>query len=273
MNKEWNNLLKELAYYDITLINPKSCKVKTELKDGGYSHKVITCKELIRFLYSQEKELLNMLNEDIEETNEVLEFLNSANKELDEAISFELADISICAIKKLLDLFSILPNLSQDLENKINKLDIKNKIELILKSDYKKLPSCFLKYISKQKIRMDLYVRKLCLKDYLITLLIAAMRGPKELPVKIAKGVQGPWANMDLPMKERVFTWDDISESMRGRQRDKQKQRRYQMGFERYNDDPRVGEGFYWRELRNEPFLWERKLEESPYMSRTILQK
>lgn len=87
--------------------------------------------------------------------------------------------------------------------------------------------------------------------------------------VSYNRGISGPWANLDLPMEERVFTWRDVEEETTERQTDKQKQRRYTMGYE----DEKEGfkEGFYFRELRNEPFLFENASFDSPYPYRSVL--
>jgi len=74
-------------------------------------------------------------------------------------------------------------------------------------------------------------------------------------------------------MDERVFEWDDIDEEMRGRDRDIRRQKRYRTGLENYNNDGRVGEGFYWRELRNEPFSWHSREFDDPYPSRHLLSR
>lgn len=85
----------------------------------------------------------------------------------------------------------------------------------------------------------------------------------------IAKGVHGPFTNLDLPMQERVFEWSSISDEVSGRERDKEGQNRYTMGLEGYND-PYVKEGFVWREIKNEPFLWGKE-GENPYPHRNTL--
>ncbi|MAG28508.1 hypothetical protein CMI47_23515 [Candidatus Pacearchaeota archaeon] len=87
---------------------------------------------------------------------------------------------------------------------------------------------------------------------------------------KMARGIQGPWGNLDLPMQERVFKWDDVSEETYGRRADIQKQRRYVMGLEDMND-PNVKVGYYYRELRNEPYLFSDSDTESPYPHRNVL--
>ncbi|MFW6173100.1 MAG: hypothetical protein ACOC5T_05090, partial [Elusimicrobiota bacterium] len=76
---------------------------------------------------------------------------------------------------------------------------------------------------------------------------------------------------LDLPMEERVFKWRDIEDEVRGRERGKEKQRRYRQGFENYNNDGRVGEGYYWREMRNEPYSWYDRGTSSPYKSRATI--
>lgn len=84
--------------------------------------------------------------------------------------------------------------------------------------------------------------------------------------VALNSSVQGPYSNLDLPVEERVFTWNDISEEVQGRQDLKQKQRRYRMGLEdNAPSDTKVG--FYWRELRNEPYLMPAGTEEAGYES------
>jgi len=85
-----------------------------------------------------------------------------------------------------------------------------------------------------------------------------------------AAGFQGPGpSNLDMPMKERVFDWSEIDEEVRGRDADIRNQSRYRMGLEGYND-PYVNEGFVWRELKNEPFLWGKE-GENPYPHRNAL--
>lgn len=83
------------------------------------------------------------------------------------------------------------------------------------------------------------------------------------------KGVSGPWSNLDLPMQERVFEWKDVEEETKEREVGKQKQRRYQMGYEDEKDG--FKEGYYYRELRNEPYLYENASFESPYPYRSVL--
>ena len=87
---------------------------------------------------------------------------------------------------------------------------------------------------------------------------------------KLARGIQGPWGNLDLPMQERVFKWDDVSEETYGRRADIQSQRRYVMGLEDLHS-PNAKVGYYYRELRNEPYLFSDSDTESPYPHRSTL--
>jgi hypothetical protein len=105
---------------------------------------------------------------------------------------------------------------------------------------------------------------------YIRYLLIEYFRNLKTKHI-VAKGVHGPFANLDIPMEERIFEWSSISDEIKGREKQKQNQKRYRNGLEGYND-PYVNEGFVWRELKNEPFLWGKE-GENPYPHRNILWK
>lgn len=104
---------------------------------------------------------------------------------------------------------------------------------------------------------------------YIRYLLILYSKVITNKQVVTAKGVHGPYANLDMPMQERVFEWSAISDEVHEREKDKQHQSRYTMGLEGYND-PYVNEGFVWRELKNEPFLWGKE-GENPYPHRNLL--
>lgn len=84
---------------------------------------------------------------------------------------------------------------------------------------------------------------------------------------KSAQSVSGPWANLDLPMKERVWEWDDGEEeyfSLR------QKARREQV---RYNPEYTKDGFFYvWQDLTRDPYKFEGQNSDSPYKSRHMLQ-
>lgn len=104
---------------------------------------------------------------------------------------------------------------------------------------------------------------------YVINLLFTLSNTIKGLRQVTARGVAGPWSRLDLATEERVFKWDDIEEETLGRQYDKMTQRRYRMGLENIKDN-NPNEGFYWREIRNEPFAWGDE-DSNPYPHRNLL--
>lgn len=111
-------------------------------------------------------------------------------------------------------------------------------------------------------VRKDLYL------VYLIRSYTSAMKNRSV----VARGVAGPWSNVDLPMQERVFEWKDIEEEVAGREQDKRNQPRYRMGLENYGtgDYATPNEGFYWRELRNDPYSFDDD-SSNPYPHRNLL--
>ena len=89
--------------------------------------------------------------------------------------------------------------------------------------------------------------------------------------VKAAQ-ISGPWANLDLPMKERVWEWDEGEDEYFG---DRIRARREQI---RYNPENATKSGFYyvWQDLTRDPYLFEDMKKDSPYKSRhslTIAEK
>lgn len=84
---------------------------------------------------------------------------------------------------------------------------------------------------------------------------------------KITKQAQisGPWANLDLPIKERVWEWSEDEEYFDDRQRARRNQIRYNP---EYNQ-----EGFYfvWQDYNRDPYSFEDFKKDSPYKSRQQL--
>ena len=78
--------------------------------------------------------------------------------------------------------------------------------------------------------------------------------------------ISGPWANLDLPMKERMWEWDEGEDeyfSLR------QKARREQV---RYNPEYTKDGFFYvWQDLTRDPYKFEDMKKDSPYKSRLLL--
>lgn len=116
------------------------------------------------------------------------------------------------------------------------------------------------------------WTHHLIMRDlYLSAVLRRYLKLFPQVGVTTASGVGGPWSNLDLPMQERVFEWDDIAEEMEGRTKDRQSQPRYYMGLEDYHS-PRVKEGFYWEEHRRFPYDFNDE-DNNPYPHRNLLWK
>lgn len=79
--------------------------------------------------------------------------------------------------------------------------------------------------------------------------------------------ISGPWANLDLPMKERVWEWDEMEESYFS---NRQESRRQQT---RYNPENATKSGYYyvWQDFSTEPYKFTDMREKSPYKSREQL--
>ncbi len=79
--------------------------------------------------------------------------------------------------------------------------------------------------------------------------------------------ISGPWANLDLPMEERKWEWDEGEEEYFD---NRQKSRREQI---RYNPENQTKSGFYyiWNDPNRDPYRFEDMKEDSPYKSRSLL--
>ncbi len=79
-------------------------------------------------------------------------------------------------------------------------------------------------------------------------------------------GVAGPWSNLEVPIEERAWAWEDGEEEyFSGRQKQRREQVRYNP---EYNSD-----GFYfvWQDLSRDPYKFEDMSKDSPYKSRLLL--
>lgn len=266
MSDIWTTLEKELAINGIELIDNKICRVLENNK--------LRTKSLLLHIKDVDREISrNRLA--LEET---LENMNALIQEADHDNNIHYLDI------KTQNLFvHSIKSLSLALRTYLEKYNFKYKeltvadmyrqVRLFLNKDSASLGKHVILGIPDYKLTMDWLVRNLNKLSYIKRLLLIAMKGQNRIEkyfVKIARGVQGPWANLDLPMEERAFEWKDIEEEVRGRDRDIRKQRRYRMGLDGYNDySKKAGEGFYWVEMNNEPYLWSDRATNSPYPGRS----
>jgi len=265
--KTWSLLKKELNYYGIDLINSKKCKVK--LSGEEQIQGVIKSFKQINYIAEKQQKLLLSL------WNEVVSLLEENNNS-NEIIDDKMIDLFIFSLKdmvKFLLCFEgyentkyynvVLKSLTRDI-NSFNKYqiyklsDYKISIDWVNRSITKLLYiSKLLKFVSMGETRISKYDDK-----------IAGVVNVNN--IKIAKGLAGPWSRLDLPLLERVFPF---GEELQQRDLGKKKQRRYRKGLEEYNNNGSVGEGHYFRELRNEPFAWADRDFDDPYPSRTLLSR
>lgn len=253
----WALLNKELAYHGIKLIDYTKCQIADD--DGQLQTQGVirTIREINGTIKGQKKILLTLWNEVISTLSETKPSVEILDEKMVDLFLFSLKDM----VKYLLcfedaEKSKYYKVISSSLNMDINSFD-KNQVYSI--PDY--------------KMSIDWVTRVISRLLYVANLLAFASMGPKRVAkydIKTAKGISGPWAHLDLPMEERVFPFGD---ELQQRAKGKQKQRRYRKGLENYNNDGRVGEGHYWRELRNEPFSWFDRATEDPYPSRSILSR
>lgn len=264
----WSTLEKELAINGIELIDNKTCKV--------LENETLRPRAIIMQIKQIDREIAK--NRSALENNLIgLHELLSKSKpnHEDSAIDHKTVNLFVHSMKALL--FSLGTYMGgygfKYIQKDINTTDIYDVVRACMNTDYMRFPKHVILEVPDYKLSMDWLVRNLNKLSYLKRLLLIAMKGKDRIDkyfIKVARGIQGPWANLDLPMQERAFEWADIEEEVRGRDSDIRKQRRYRMGFDHYNDySKKSGEGFYWTELRNEPYLWSERGDKSPYPGRS----
>ncbi len=252
----WTTLNKELEYYGIHLIDDTRCECIME--DGQRAEQGIikTIRMLSRSIKSHKKIIASLWDnacEVLEETNPIEEqFHDNSMKKL-----------FIHTVKDMSKFLLMFEELQGSYMSKV--------VEQTLSRDIDSFSAEQLSETIDYKISIDWIDRTINRLYYICSLLGFACLGRKKVSsydMKQAAGVSGPWANLDLPTLERVYPFE--KEEQEGREKDKQYQRRYRKGFENYNK-PGVGEGHYWREIRNEPYAWEDNDTESPYPHRNLL--
>jgi len=252
----WKILNKELNYFGIKLLDKKKC----QFKDSTGKTLIFTVPQVIKRLKIAVKNNIKLFYSLWEKIYELLEEENYNDICYDENLK-KLFIFSLKDLQKLLYCFEECDNsiFSQIIDNSLKRdINSYNNDQIDLLIDY--------------KISIDWIFRLINRLRYLISLLQCSM-DPKvrkgEISIfKMARGVSGPWANLDLPKQERMYAFEN--EELRGRSRDKRYQRRYQKGLDNYNA-PGVGDGHYFREVRNEPFSWYSRKHDSPYPGRSTL--
>jgi len=271
----WQILEEELAFQGIKLINQNDCAIYYNGKFGR-----LPIKKVINNLRKRIKSNGVLFEETWTDTVGLLKQKQKSKKEPIDHLSISLFINNIKSLYNFADFLTshfvfknkdLQKNLCSDLYDDLN-------------SDYTQYSKDIIFSFPEYKISLDWIFRKILLLNHIVAMLTLARRGPNKINrIKIknasalnkiktiyARGISGPWANLDLPTLERVYPYADIAEEMEGRRSDIRAQERYWLGFEGYNTAG-VNEGFYWRELRNEPYLFEDSKTESPYPSRHYL--
>jgi len=257
MNDTWILLGKELNYYGIDLIDNKKCRISDDSGEEKTQGVIKTIRTLNVDIKKQKKLLLSLWNE-------VIDILQEENS-IVEIIDDKMIDLFIFSLKDFAKYLLCF--------DKYEKSKYNTAILLALAKDIKSFNKQQIYSVPDYKISIDWVSRNISRLLYISKLLAFASMGKKRVSqyeIKTAVGLAGPWSRLDIPLEERKFPFGHgLDERTKG----KQKQRRYQMGLANYNGDGRVGEGFYWRELRNEPFSWYDRGFEDPYPSRHLLSR
>lgn len=160
-------------------------------------------------------------------------------------------------------------NLAQQFDI-LNSNGVTNALKETVNQDHAMFSGKVMSNIVEYRLAIE-WTHHLIRKDLYICALVKKYEQLMRKDIVVARGVAGPWSRVDIPMLERVFEWDDIAEEVAGREKDKRQQRRYRMGLEQYGEgDSSPNEGFYWREIRNEPYLFD-STEDSTYPHRNLL--
>jgi hypothetical protein len=257
MKDIFSTISQELGSYGIKVIDHNTCSFEHDGK--RYKSKIQTKIFLLRKKYIENEKVLKELLEKSSQLLSNFQDYKITNEPVDQK-SISLFIHTVKDLNKLVHLkMSVNPNF-------IDVCHFDN-IKKALCRDYKSFPKDVITALPDYKIAIDFIYRRNCALFYIARLLKVIEKNKFDnFIIKEAKGIQGPWSNLDLPMLERVFEWDDIEEEVRGRDKDIRKQRRYEQGLEEYNTD-KFQEGHYLREMRNEPYSWANRFTESPYPS------
>lgn len=259
MDDTWKILVKELAYHGIRL-KDGFCQLSTQ--DG----KIVTStlEKTYLTIQSEIKDNIDLFTNISADTFNLISQVSVPEGVIDEK-SIDLFIFSLKDLAKFYDIF-----------DEYSNMQIKEAVQQCLERDIETFNFDQIKTLPDFKISLDWLHRLISRQYYIGRLIRFAMLGKSKvntIKIKTAAGISGPWANLDLPAGERFWSWDDEDANFRGRDKDIRNQRRYRKGLQNYNNDGRVGEGHYWRELRNEPYSWNDREGNDPYSHRNVLTR
>ncbi len=253
----WALLGKELEYHGIKLIDHTKCQICDDNGQAEVKGVIRTIREINGTIREQKKILLSLWDEAIS--------LLSSQSYVTDILDERMVNLFLFSLKDMVKYLLCFDNAEKSKYYKVISSSLNRDINSFGRDQVYDIPD--------YKLSIDWVSRVISRLLYVAKLLAFASMGPKKVSkyeIKTAKGISGPWAHLDLPMEERVFPFGD---EVKQREKGKLKQRRYRKGLENYNNDGRVGEGHYWRELRNEPFSWMDRAFEDPYPSRSLLSR
>lgn len=145
--------------------------------------------------------------------------------------------------KKVFLLARLFPELEKVTDSIHGVLDVD--LQFIDDADVKKFNFvCLRIFLMHRLIMSEIYRRKL--------VLLATQN------IKLAQ-ISGPWANLDLPMKERMWEWSEDEEYFKDRQDSKREQARYNP-----ETNP-LGFYFVWQDQSRGPYSYFERNEEGTY--------
>jgi len=242
-------LLKELSIHGVII--SKKGLVKMEKGEVPIGHAISLYKTKARVAYKISENLWL----------EIKELLSNPNLQSSKPAE-GIESIFVHCLQGLKRMIYLYPGLN-DFES------IEKSLDSSLCNDINNFSYRIMSKIIEYKLAMEWVGHIIAKNLYIRFLLVSYSKIKNNKQIVVAKGVHGPYANLDIPVDTRVFPWSAISDEVSEREKDKQNQSRYTKGLEGYND-PYVNEGFVWREIRNEPFLWGKE-SENPYPHRNSL--
>lgn len=139
---------------------------------------------------------------------------------------------------------------------------VQTALRQLLDLDVSTISTSFLRTFNAIYFRIRMMHKLIMLEMYRIKLISQYMK-----MAKMAISVSGPWANLDLPEEERMWSYEEDEEYFDQRSKAKKKQTRYNPEY-CYEED---GIFFKWVDRNRDPYLFDDKETESPYPSRSSL--
>ncbi len=141
-------------------------------------------------------------------------------------------------------------------------LEIRNYLKQVLDSDIQSVDNHLIKHFNAD------YIRVKCLHKLIISEIYRKQVIWRYMKLTKQAQISGPWANLDLPIKERMWEWDsEETEFFKEREQAKKDQIRY-------NPENQGSTGFYfvWNEpASRQPYKYEDREKDSVYKSRHLM--